>query len=197
MTRALRIASLALLLLLMARAARAHEMSASLTLEPSIPVPGERGTLTIKLVDPYGVGIPGALVRASVEPLDLPPSDLAQLAETAPGTYSRPVTFPDAVAGVIRVEVVLPDDRWHAMLPIRLGEAWFTVTDWQVELQAGELGSKRPRGPVLPESPPPPAQDQRAKPEPAPATTGGGGLRLVALVGLAVVALVALRFGRR
>ncbi len=177
MSRAIKAVLVMLTLLLVAQTARAHEMTASVTLDPPVPAPGGKGALQVRLVDPYGAGLPGAQVRGSVGPMNEPAPAPVPLPETSTGVYLSEVKFPSQPAAVIRLEVILPDDRWTGMLPIRVGADWFEVKELPVELKQAPGGGTRTTAP--PSSP---------TPAPSPPSTSSGAWKWFA--GLALGALL-------
>lgn len=141
--------TLFVLLLLVAgvRPASAHHVVAVLSLDPSMPVAGQPSTLLITIADPYGAPIPGVVVRASAGPMDEPPPAMDTLRESGPSDFTGELQMPEGIVAAIRLEVDLPDGPWHAIFPVRLGEDWFQVTDFALELQPGRLRSGPPEGP--------------------------------------------------
>ena len=173
---------------LVPRVAQAHAMTAALTLEPAVPVPGARGRVIVKLIDPYGVALTGVKMRASVAPMDEPAPVPGPLVEREPGIYSGELLFPEHHTGLIRLEAEFYDDRWSAAVAIRLGEAWFAVKDLAVEFEEVKVASP-PRKDLLeplpgagPAPAPAPAQPAPSPPASAPLPWKGIAVGVVVIV---------------
>lgn len=196
------IAALALALLAI-RPASAHGMLATITLTPASPQPGQPAELLVRLVDPYNNPLEEARVEASAGPIDEPPPAAVPLKQTEPGNHRATLAMPTAVVGTLRIIVTMPDDKWQALVPIRLGEDWFKVQEMAVDLQMIGAPKTEPVPPQYTGGAPLPPQRPNvtptpgAQPGPTPAQAPGtaqppAGLRWAALGGGAILLAVAL-----
>lgn len=102
-------------------------IGALLNLDPPLPGPGQEATIQVELRDALNNPIAGFRVLATVRGQGQPPRDLAELKETAPGTYRGTLRFPQAPQAVLRVEAHLPDGPWAGELPVSPGGGGFPL----------------------------------------------------------------------
>lgn len=149
--------------------AQAHNatITAVVTLDPATPKPGQDATVSVELVDAYYNDIPGARVRAAIEPKVGAALSTATLPEQGEGTYRASLRIPDASAVFFRLEANLPDGLWLGEFPLQIGQGGSTIAGMTLELTHQDTAANTSTA-NTPTTSQPTTQPQATAPAPTP-----------------------------
>jgi hypothetical protein len=161
--------SIIFLLMLSMPMASAHSggVTALVSMEPTLPLPGTIATLLVKLYDPYMVPITEGKLRVTMALDGQAQPPFTPLTEQGKGKYGGPIQVAPAGLAILHVEADLSDGTWSGALPFRIGVDGTIMDGSGVQLL-----------PVEPK--PAPTLDQPVAPPWGLLFTGGGALLLVA-----------------
>lgn len=158
--------------LLLAGTGSAHELTASLTLDPPVPPPNAEAVLQVRLLGVPPKDRPSITVRASAGAMDeRAPALIPLTLDQQEGVWSGRLRFAEAGPALIRLEVTIADGVTLGKLPVRVGPGGFEVRQIEVELaHAGEAGAKESHAGHGQGAQPPPVPAPSAPPAPGAQT---------------------------
>lgn len=107
---------LAAILLIPAAGASAH----SVTMAAAVSTSGDE--VTVRLIDPYGAAVEGAVTSIGFSAPDRPPGRLNRLQEREKGRFVGPIRAPESELYDITVEVTWAGDTLRSSIRARAGE---------------------------------------------------------------------------
>jgi hypothetical protein len=111
------------LLMLIMPVASAHSggVTALVSLEPTLPLPGTIATLLVTVYDPYMVPITEGKLRVTMALDGQAQPPFTPLTELGKGKYSGPIQVAPTGLAILHIEADLQGGTWSGALPFRIG----------------------------------------------------------------------------